>query len=128
MRSTAAEITVSFGYRSGKLHICGVWISSLQRCFISPAALRLVSTAELVIAHAINHFNGNTPSRVKREEVLIQRLYRLLLLDPTVDSCGNHFFDAVAANFTSVEFESVVYRLRYSSASLLFDGGRQLNW
>ena len=65
--------------------------NSTSEVFICPAALRLVSTAELVITHAINHFNGNTSSRVTREEVLIQRLYRLLLLDPKVDSCGNNF-------------------------------------
>ena len=58
---------------------------------ICPAALRLMSTAELVIAQAIDHFNGNTSSRVKRKKVLIQRRYRLLLLDPKVDSCGNSF-------------------------------------
>ena len=46
-----------------------------------------MSTAELMIAQAIDHFNGNT-SHVKREEVLIQRLYRLLLLDPEVNSCS----------------------------------------
>ena len=38
-------------------------------------------TAELVIVQAIDHFNGDTSSHVKREEVLIQRRYRLLLLD-----------------------------------------------
>ena len=58
--------------------------------FICPAALRLMSTAELVIVQAIDHFDGNTSSYVKREEVLIQRLYRLLLLDHEVDSCGNN--------------------------------------
>ena len=50
-----------------------------------------MSTAELVIAQAIDHFNGNTSSHVKQEEVLIQRLYRLLLLDPEVNDCGNNF-------------------------------------
>ena len=57
-----------FGYRDGKLHVCVVLISSLQvEVFICPAALRLMSTAELVIAQAIDHFDGNT-SHVKREE------------------------------------------------------------
>ena len=51
-----------------------------------------MSTAELVIAQAIDHFDGNTSSHVKREEVLIQRRYRLLLLDHEVDSCGDLFF------------------------------------
>ena len=50
-----------------------------------------MSTADLVIAQAMDHFNGNTSSHVEREEVLIQRLYRLLLLDHEVDSCGNNF-------------------------------------
>ena len=49
-----------------------------------------MSTAELVIAQAIDHFNDNTSSHVKREEVLIQLLYRLLLLDPEVNSCGDN--------------------------------------
>ena len=49
-----------------------------------------MSTAELVIAQAIDYFNDNTPSNVKREEVLIQRRYRLLLLDHEIDSCGDN--------------------------------------
>ena len=49
-----------------------------------------MSTAELVIAQAIDNFNDNTPSNVKREEVLIQRRYRLLLLDYEIDSCGDN--------------------------------------
>ena len=59
--------------------------------FICPAALRLMPTAELVIAQAMDHFNGNTSSHVKRKEVLIQRFYKLLLLDPKINSCGNNF-------------------------------------
>ena len=59
--------------------------------FICPAALRLMSAAELVIAQAIDHFNSNTSSHVKREEVLGQRLYRLLLLDHEANSCGDNF-------------------------------------
>ena len=61
-----------------------------------------MSTAELVIAQAIDHFDGNTSSRVKREEVLIQRRCKLLLLDHEVDSCGDHFSDTATANSTSV--------------------------
>ena len=56
---------------------------------LCPTALRLLSIAKLVIAQAIDHPNSNTSSRVKREKVLSQRLYRLLLLDPEVDSCGD---------------------------------------
>ena len=68
MGSTAAVI---IGYRNGKLHVCVVWISSLQlQVFICPAALRPMSTAELVIAQAMDHFDGNTSSHVKREEVI----------------------------------------------------------
>ena len=52
-------------------------------------ALRLMSIAKLVIAQAIDYSNSNTSSHVKREKVLSQPLYRLLLLDPEVDSCGN---------------------------------------
>ena len=91
MRSTATAI--NFKCRNGKLHVFVVSISSLQGdMFIYPAALRLMSTAELVIVQAIYHFNGNTSSYVKREEVLVQRLYRLLFLDHEVDSdsCGNN--------------------------------------
>ena len=40
-----------------------------------------MSTADFVIAQAIDHCNENTSSHVKYEEVLIQRRYRLLLLD-----------------------------------------------
>ena len=69
--------------------VCTV-ISEVQiEVFICPAALRLMSTVELVIAQAINHFNGNTSSHVKRQEVLIRRRYRLLLLDHEIDSCGD---------------------------------------
>ena len=92
MRSTAAVKLILFGYRSGKCHVCVVRISSLQvEVFICPIALRLMSTVELVIAQAIDHFNDNTSSHVEREDVLIQRLYRLLLLDPEVKSCSNSF-------------------------------------
>ena len=49
-----------------------------------------MSKAELVIAQAIDYFNDNTPSNLKREEVLIQRRYRLLLLDHEIDSCGDN--------------------------------------
>ena len=49
-----------------------------------------MSTAELVIVRAIDHFNGNTSSHVRREEVLVQRRYRLLLLDHEIASCGNN--------------------------------------
>ena len=68
MRSTA---TVIIECRNGKLHVCVVLISSLQlEVFICSTALRPMSTAELVIAQAIGHFDGNTSSHVKREEVI----------------------------------------------------------
>ena len=68
MRSTAAVI---IGYRNGKFHACVVSISSLQiEVFICPAALRLMSTAELVIAQAVGYLDGNTSSHLKREEVI----------------------------------------------------------
>ena len=58
MRATAA---VTIGNRTGELHVCVVWISGGQiEVFICPAALRVMSTAELVIAQVIDHFNGNT--------------------------------------------------------------------
>ena len=47
-----------------------------------------MSKAELVIAQAIDHFNGNNSSRMKREEGLIQWRSRLLLLDHEIDGCG----------------------------------------
>ena len=50
-----------------------------------------MSIAELVIAQAIDHSNGNTSSHAKREEVLVKRLSKLLLLDHEVDGCGNNF-------------------------------------
>ena len=92
MRSTSAAII--FGHCNGKLNVCVVWISSLQvRVFICPAALRLMmSTAELVITQALDHFEGNTSSHAKREEVLIQRRYRVMLLDHEVDGCGDHIW------------------------------------
>ena len=49
-----------------------------------------MSTAELVIAQAIDHFNGNNSSRMKREEGLNQWRPRLLLLDHEINSCGNN--------------------------------------
>ena len=64
---------------------------STVEVFICPAALRPMSTTELVIVQAIDHFDGNTSSHVKREEVLIQRRYRLLLVDHEVGSCSDHF-------------------------------------
>ena len=68
MRSTAA-VNI-FGYRNGKLHVYVVSISSLQiEVFICLAALRPMSTSELVIAQAIDHFDGNTSSHVKGEEL-----------------------------------------------------------
>ena len=73
MRATAA---VTIGNRTGELHVFVVWISGVQiEVFICPAALRVMSTAELVIAQAVGHFDGNTSITCKREEVLIQRLY-----------------------------------------------------
>ena len=49
-----------------------------------------MSTAELVIAQAIDRFNGDTSSHVKLEKVLIQWRYIILLLDHEVTSCGNN--------------------------------------
>ena len=46
-----------------------------------------MSTVEWVIAPAIDQLHGNTLSHVKQEIVLIQRLYKLLLLDPEVTGC-----------------------------------------
>ena len=68
MRPTAA---VAIGYRNGELHVCVVLISSLKvEVFVCPAALRPMSTAELVIAQAVDHFDGYISSHVKREEVI----------------------------------------------------------
>ena len=50
-----------------------------------------MSTADLVIVQSTDHFDDNTSSHVRREEVLIQRLYKLLLLDHEVDSGGKYF-------------------------------------
>ena len=66
MRATAA---VTIGNRTGELHMCVVWISGVQiEVFICPAALRVMSTAELVITQAIDHFNGNTSSHVNERK------------------------------------------------------------
>ena len=77
-----AAAAIIFGYFNGKLHVRGVYLSCCSSIGIDS---RIGDCARN------NHFNGNTSSRVTREEVLIQRLYRLLLLDPKVDSCGNNF-------------------------------------
>ena len=55
-----------------------------------------MSTAELVIAQAIDHFDGNISSHVKREKVIDSAVIvsgdkRLLLLDHEFNSCGDHF-------------------------------------
>ena len=66
MRATAA---VTIGNRTGELHVFVVWISGVQiEVFICPAALRVISTAELVIAQAVGHFNGNTSSHVNERK------------------------------------------------------------
>ena len=67
MRSTAAVILSR--YCNGTLHVCVVWTSSLQiEMFLRPAALRPVSTTEMVIAQVIDHFDGNTLSRVNERK------------------------------------------------------------
>ena len=59
--TTTSTAAVIIRYRNGKLHVCMVRISSLQvEVLICPAALRPMSTAELVIAHSIDRFSGNT--------------------------------------------------------------------
>ena len=58
---------------------------------MSAADLVIVQSTDLVIVQSTDHFDGSTSSHVRREEVLIQRLYKLLLLDHEVDSCGEYF-------------------------------------
>ena len=57
---------IIIGYSNGELHICVVGISSLQlQVFICPAALRPMSTVELVIAQAIDQYDGNPSPHVE---------------------------------------------------------------
>ena len=48
--------------------VCGVDQWCTDRGVICPAALRVMSTAELVIAQANDHFNGNTLSHVNERK------------------------------------------------------------
>ena len=69
-----------------------------------------MSTADLVIVQSTDHFDGNTSSHVRQEEVLIQRLYKLLLLDHDVDSSGEYFRipQRQAARLCSLNQQSIV--------------------
>ena len=87
-----------------------------------------MSTAELVIAQAIYHFDGNASSHVKREEVIDSAATQGYYGSTMRSTAAVIIVGYRNGKLQSVSFESVVYRLGYLSALLLFDRCRQPDW